>query len=50
MLAGKTRREAHESRTLSEVLIRHEGDLAAVALELGVLRVTLWQKRKKYNL
>ncbi len=47
---GKIKREEQEYRTLHEALSRHEGDLAAAARELGVSRVTLWRKRKKFNL
>ena len=48
--SGKTKMQAREYRSLNEALSRHAGNLAAVAEELGISRVTLWRKRKKYNL
>ncbi len=39
-----------EYKTVHDALTRHEGDLAAAAGDLGISRVTLWRKRKKYNL
>ena len=48
--SGKNRKEAREYSALNEALSKHEGDLAAAAREMGVSRVTLWRKRKKYNL
>ncbi len=47
---GKTKKQEREYRTLNDALSRHEDDLAAVAEELGISRVTLWRKRKKYHL
>ena len=47
---GKTKKLEREYQSLNEVLSKHEGDLAAAARELGISRVTLWRKRKKYNL
>ena len=47
---GKTKKQEREFLALTEVLTKHEGDLAAAARELGVSRVTLWRKRKRYNL
>ena len=47
---GKTKKQEREYQSLNEVLSKHEGDLAAAAGELGISRVTLWRKRRKYNL
>ncbi|MCP3955040.1 MAG: hypothetical protein GY697_22895, partial [Desulfobacterales bacterium] len=47
---GQTKKQEREYRSLSEVLSKHEGDLSAAAGELGISRVTLWRRRKKYNL
>jgi len=46
----KTKKEEREYQTLNEALSRNAEDLAAAARELGISRVTLWRKRKKYNL
>jgi len=48
--SGKNRKELREYSALNDALSKHEGDLAAAARELGVSRVTLWRKRKKYGL
>jgi len=46
----KTKKQAQEYRRLNAALSRHAGNLAAAAKELGISRVTLWRKRKKYDL
>jgi transcriptional regulator with PAS, ATPase and Fis domain len=48
--SGRTKMQTQEYRNLNAALARHAGNLAAVAEELGISRVTLWRKRKKYNL
>jgi transcriptional regulator with PAS, ATPase and Fis domain len=45
---GQTKRRERECRAITDALSRHEGNLGAVAEELGISRVTLWRKRKKY--
>jgi transcriptional regulator with PAS, ATPase and Fis domain len=44
-----TKRREREHRAITEALIKHEGNLGAVAAELGISRVSLWRKRKKYT-
>ena len=45
---GQTRRREQEYRAITEALSMHDGKLGAAARELGISRVTLWRKRKKY--
>ncbi|MBI5551495.1 MAG: sigma 54-interacting transcriptional regulator [Desulfobacterales bacterium] len=45
----QTKRREREHRAITEALLKHEGNLGAVAEELGISRVTLWRKRKKWS-
>jgi len=47
---GKTKKQEREYQAISAILARYEDDLAGAAQALGISRVTLWRKRKKYNL
>lgn len=48
--SGKTKKQEREYRAISAALARYEDDLSGAAQALGISRVTLWRKRKKYNL
>jgi len=48
--ASRASKQEREYRALSDALARHAGDLAGAAGELGISRVTLWRRRKKYGL
>lgn len=48
--AGANRKQEREYQALNAALAQHAGDLAGAAQALGISRVTLWRKRKKYNL
>ncbi len=47
---NRTRRQQKEYQALYQVLSEQEGNLTAAARQLGISRVTLWRRRKKYNL
>lgn len=44
----KKRRE-QEYRAITAAIAKHDGNLGAAAGELGISRVTLWRRRKKYD-
>jgi len=44
----QTKRREREHRAITEALLKHEGNLGAVAEALGISRVTLWRRKKKY--
>jgi len=46
---GQRNRCEREHRDIMDALARHDGHLGAAAAELGISRVTLWRKRKKYS-
>jgi len=46
---GQRNRREREHRVIMDALARHDGHLGAAAAELGISRVTLWRKRKRYG-
>ena len=42
--------EDMEQEMIRKALVRHEGNLSAVACRLGITRQTLYNKMKKFNL
>jgi len=49
VLNNQSKRHEREHRAIMDALAKHEGHLGAAAAELGISRVTLWRKRKKYD-
>ncbi len=49
ILDGRSKRHEREHRAIMDALARHDGHLGAAAEELGISRVTLWRKRKKFG-
>jgi PAS domain S-box-containing protein len=45
----QTKRREREHRAINAALLKHDGNLGAAAAELGISRVTLWRRRKKWS-
>jgi transcriptional regulator with PAS, ATPase and Fis domain len=47
--SGSTQRQERQYRAILEAIANQDGHLGAAARELGLSRVTLWRKMKKYS-